>query len=125
MPASVIFFFVFSNFVLTNRLPFGIITVAGFPAGVAQPVEQLICNQQVGGSNPSTSSTVAFGGGCHKKRFFLSSGPFSDRSPAKRVRLEEEEQRREQAFGLGRKRDDPELVTTIWGCSRVAKGDRL
>ena len=26
-------------------------------AGVAQPVEQLICNQQVGGSNPSTSST--------------------------------------------------------------------
>jgi hypothetical protein len=26
-------------------------------AGVAQPVEQLICNQQVGGSNPSTSSS--------------------------------------------------------------------
>ena len=26
-------------------------------AGIAQPVEQLICNQQVGGSNPSTSST--------------------------------------------------------------------
>ena len=25
-------------------------------AGVAQLVEQLICNQQVGGSNPSTSS---------------------------------------------------------------------
>ena len=25
-------------------------------AGVAQSVEQLICNQQVGGSNPSTSS---------------------------------------------------------------------
>ena len=25
-------------------------------AGVAQQVEQLICNQQVGGSNPSTSS---------------------------------------------------------------------
>ena len=25
-------------------------------AGVAQPVEQLICNQQVGGSSPSTSS---------------------------------------------------------------------
>ena len=25
-------------------------------AGIAQPVEQLICNQQVGGSNPSTSS---------------------------------------------------------------------
>ena len=27
-------------------------------AGVAQPVEQLICNQQVGGSNPSTSSKL-------------------------------------------------------------------
>ena len=26
-------------------------------AGVAQLVEQLICNQQVGGSSPSTSST--------------------------------------------------------------------
>ena len=25
-------------------------------AGVAQSVEQLICNQQVGGSSPSTSS---------------------------------------------------------------------
>ena len=31
----------------------------GRSAGVAQPVEQLICNQQVGGSNPSTSSTTA------------------------------------------------------------------
>ena len=31
-------------------------------AGVAQPVEQLICNQQVGGSNPSTSSTTSYGG---------------------------------------------------------------
>ena len=30
----------------------------GRHAGVAQPVEQLICNQQVGGSNPSTSSIV-------------------------------------------------------------------
>ena len=28
-----------------------------FRAGVAQSVEQLICNQQVGGSSPSTSST--------------------------------------------------------------------
>ena len=27
-------------------------------AGVAQLVEQLICNQQVGGSSPSTSSTA-------------------------------------------------------------------
>ena len=27
-------------------------------AGVAQLVEQLICNQQVGGSSPSTSSKI-------------------------------------------------------------------
>ena len=32
-------------------------------AGVAQPVEQLICNQQVGGSNPSTSSNATIYGG--------------------------------------------------------------
>ena len=31
-------------------------------AGVAQLVEQLICNQQVGGSSPSTSSTILYGG---------------------------------------------------------------
>ena len=31
-------------------------------AGVAQLVEQLICNQQVGGSSPSTSSTSSYGG---------------------------------------------------------------
>ena len=35
---------------------FGIIFLAEY-AGVAQLVVQLICNQQVGGSNPSTSST--------------------------------------------------------------------
>ena len=44
-----------------TSLPFFVIialAVGGPPcAGVAQPVEQLICNQQVGGSNPSTSST--------------------------------------------------------------------
>ena len=28
-------------------------------AGVAQLVEQLICNQQVGGSSPSTSSKIS------------------------------------------------------------------
>ena len=27
-------------------------------AGIAQSVEQLICNQQVGGSSPSTSSII-------------------------------------------------------------------
>ena len=31
-------------------------------AGVAQLVEQLICNQQVGGSSPSTSSKTSYGG---------------------------------------------------------------
>ena len=31
-----------------------------FRAGVAQLVEQLICNQQVGGSSPSTSSNFFF-----------------------------------------------------------------
>ena len=30
-------------------------------AGVAQLVEQLICNQQVGGSSPSTSSNIIWG----------------------------------------------------------------
>ena len=41
---------------LTNKKLHGnILSVAG-TAGVAQLVEQLICNQQVGGSNPSTSS---------------------------------------------------------------------
>ena len=50
--------------------------VAAVPeyAGIAQSVEQLICNQQVGGSSPSTSSIKSI---------------------------------------------------TMWGNSRVAKGDRL
>ena len=29
-------------------------------AGIAQSVEQLICNQQVGGSSPSTSSNISY-----------------------------------------------------------------
>ena len=32
--------------------------MSGTPAGIAQLVEQLICNQQVGGSSPSTSSKL-------------------------------------------------------------------
>jgi hypothetical protein len=32
-------------------------------AGVAQSVEQLICNQQVAGSSPIASSSLAFTGG--------------------------------------------------------------
>ena len=49
---------------LTSGLSFGIITIAvdNLSAGVAQLVEQLICNQQVGGSNPSTSSKSIHGG---------------------------------------------------------------
>ena len=53
--------------ILTNAAAHAIITESREkPAGVAQPVEQLICNQQVGGSNPSTSSTdkqtISYGG---------------------------------------------------------------
>ena len=46
-----------SKIPLTNADVFAIIVVAGNCAGIAQSVEQLICNQQVGGSSPSTSST--------------------------------------------------------------------
>ena len=42
--------------VLTNDLCYGILSERQKFAGVAQLVEQLICNQQVGGSSPSTSS---------------------------------------------------------------------
>ena len=42
---------------LTKRIVSGNINPAVGTAGVAQLVEQLICNQQVGGSNPSTSSS--------------------------------------------------------------------
>ena len=38
------------------------------PAGVAQLVEQLICNQQVGGSSPSTSSILCLS---HDKAFII------------------------------------------------------
>ena len=44
--------------VLTNGKNSGIITRLARLAGIAQLVEQLICNQQVGGSSPSTSSTA-------------------------------------------------------------------
>ena len=47
---------------LTNALCSGKINIAVGTAGVAQLVEQLICNQQVGGSNPSTSSKISYGG---------------------------------------------------------------
>ena len=46
--------------ILTNPIDRAIMTKSretSNHAGVAQLVEQLICNQQVGGSNPSTSST--------------------------------------------------------------------
>ena len=41
---------------LTKEKEFAIIIELEY-AGIAQLVEQLICNQQVGGSSPSTSST--------------------------------------------------------------------
>ena len=47
--------------VLTNRIECVIIYERQGDAGVAQLVEQLICNQQVGGSNPSTSSRLKRG----------------------------------------------------------------
>ena len=43
---------------LTRAFLFVIIAERDKNAGVAQLVEQLICNQQVGGSSPSTSSIV-------------------------------------------------------------------
>ena len=46
--------------ILTNRDVRDI--VYKLSAGVAQLVEQLICNQQVGGSSPSTSSTLNYMG---------------------------------------------------------------
>ena len=56
---------------LTNNSNFVIVLFAGDDrrmtlvsannAGVAQLVEQLICNQQVGGSSPSTSSNFIWG----------------------------------------------------------------
>ena len=46
------------KFFLTNpRSAAIIIHACSSRAGIAQLVEQLICNQQVGGSSPSTSST--------------------------------------------------------------------
>ena len=48
--------------VLTKAPLSAIINHAVGTAGVAQLVEQLICNQQVGGSNPSTSSKILYGG---------------------------------------------------------------
>ena len=41
---------------MTFRFCFCIIAMFARDAGIAQLVEQLICNQQVGGSSPSTSS---------------------------------------------------------------------
>ena len=49
-------FVILTTFLLTNLRLCDSIIFAGCCAGVAQLVEQLICNQQVGGSNPSTSS---------------------------------------------------------------------
>ena len=45
---------------LTNGIPSARIGNAVGTAGVAQLVEQLICNQQAGGSSPSTSSKTSY-----------------------------------------------------------------
>ena len=50
-----------SKRLLTNPGQSVMINIAVGTAGVAQLVEQLICNQQVGGSNPSTSSKFHMG----------------------------------------------------------------
>ena len=44
---------------MTNQRKSAIIRFVANRAGIAQLVEQLICNQQVGGSSPSTSSTFS------------------------------------------------------------------
>ncbi len=46
----------FLKMILTNSFLF--VIIISLRAGVAQLVEQLICNQQVGGSSPSTSSNM-------------------------------------------------------------------
>ena len=43
---------------LAIRSPFGY-NCLDSAAGVAQPVEHLICNQRVGGSNPFASSSLS------------------------------------------------------------------
>ncbi len=55
-------------------------------AGVAQPVEQLICNQQVGGSNPSTSSRKGDKVQYELCRFFNEINPFGFVKCASRVK---------------------------------------
>ena len=51
-------FIIFLKILLDNTFQVWYIIQARKNAGVAQLVEQLICNQQVGGSSPSTSSNV-------------------------------------------------------------------
>ncbi len=53
-----IFFKIFFKKGLTIAIGCDRITFVAALAGVAQLVEQLICNQQVGGSSPSTSSNA-------------------------------------------------------------------
>ena len=58
--------FTFPDFSLDFSKSYAIISDAVQPesAGVAQSVERLICNQQVGGSSPSASSSVSTGAAC-------------------------------------------------------------
>ena len=55
------------------------------PAGVAQLVEHLICNQRVGGSTPSassSSSSALIGGVARQARFAVIIGQVAERSKA-------------------------------------------
>ncbi len=60
IPVKKEFFKIFLKKHLTNPNIRDIIIKQFETAGVAQLVEQLICNQQVGGSSPSTSSNMPF-----------------------------------------------------------------
>ena len=51
---------------LAILLPRLLLSMSLSTAGVAQLVEHLICNQRVGGSNPSASSTRFFGEGVRR-----------------------------------------------------------
>ena len=84
-------------------------------AGVAQLVEQLICNQQVGGSNPSTSSTS-------KEARCV---PLPARRGKLHIRSLLFPFRVTNASLVCDARNGGRGLNRIWGISRVAKGDRL
>jgi hypothetical protein len=56
-------------------------------AGVAQSVEQLICNQPVGGSNPSASTSSLIGGLLARVRGLLESASVGEGAPQNELDL--------------------------------------